>query len=131
VQTATSNREHPRYAHAAAVTFHLPGGATIEGRTQNVSRGGLAALVDESMSVGGDVDVSIVLVFENDVTSEPLRVPARAVWSTSVDEGHQVGIMFRTMTAELVQLLNVFLKYLDGQRVEKRPRDLSVDDRFR
>ena len=131
VQTATSNREHPRYAHEAAVTFHLPGGTTIEGRTQNVSRGGLAAVVDQEMQVGIDIDISIVLVFENDVTSEPLRVPARAVWSTEVDEGHQVGIMFRALTAELVQFLSIFLKYLDSQRPEKRPRDVPIDDRFR
>lgn len=129
--STTTSREHPRYAHEAAVTFHLGGGATVEGRTQNVSRGGLCASVSQAIPVGPDIEISIVLVFENDVTSEPLRVPARAVWSTEVDEEHQVGIMFRALTAELVQYLNIFLKYLDGQRAEKRPRDIPIDDRFR
>ena len=128
--STTTSREHPRYAHDAAVTFHV-GGAEIEGRMQNVSRGGLAATVDEALPVGTDIEVSLVLVFENDVQSEPLRVPARCVWSTEVDEGHQVGIMFRALDKELVGYLQIFLKYLDGQRTEKRPRDLPIDDRFR
>jgi len=128
--STTTSREHPRYAHEAAVTFHLAD-KTVEGRTQNVSRGGLCASVAESLPVGTDIDISIVLVFENDVTSEPLRVPARAVWSTEVDEAHQVGIMFRPLTAELGGYLNIFLKYLDGQHTEKRPRDIPIDDRFR
>ena len=111
------------------MTFHI-GTTDVEGRTQNVSRGGLAATVDEALPVGSDIDVSLVLVFENDVHSEPLRVPARCVWSTEVDNGHQVGIMFRALTAELVGYLQIFLKYLDGQRAEKRPRDVPIDDRF-
>lgn len=126
----TTSREHPRYAHDAAVTFHV-GDVETEGRMQNVSRGGLAATVDEPLPVGSDIEVSLVLVFENDVQSEPLRVPARCVWSTEVDNGYQVGIMFRALTAELVGYLQIFLKYLDGQRAEKRPRDVPIDDRFR
>ncbi|MEP6860239.1 MAG: PilZ domain-containing protein [Deltaproteobacteria bacterium] len=126
---APANREHPRYAHEAAATFHI-GAKDVEGRTQNVSRGGLAATVDEALPVGTDIEVSLVLVFENNVHSEPLRVPARCVWSTEVDNGHQVGIMFRALTAELVGYLQIFLKYLDNQRAEKRPRDIPIDDRF-
>ncbi|MEO6775018.1 MAG: PilZ domain-containing protein [Kofleriaceae bacterium] len=125
----TTSREHPRYAHEAAVTFHV-GAAGIEGRTQNVSRGGLSATVDQALPVGSDIEVSLVLVFENDVHSEPLRVPARCVWSTEIDHGHQVGIMFRALDAELVGYLQIFLKYLDGRHAEKRPRDLPIDDRF-
>jgi hypothetical protein len=128
--TTAPGREHPRYAHEAAVTFHV-GEHEVEGRTQNGSRGGLCASVDQNIELGTELDVSIVLVFEDDVQSEPLRVPSRVVWSTMVDDTHQVGIMFRAMTAELNQYLNIFLKYLDNQRTEKRPRDLSVDDRFR
>lgn len=112
------------------MTFHV-GEEAVEGRTQNVSRGGLAATVDQALPVGNDIEVSLVLVFENDVHSEPLRVPARCVWSTEVDNGHQVGIMFRALNAELVGYLSIFLKYLDGQRAEKRPRDVPIDDRFR
>ncbi|MEO8845033.1 MAG: PilZ domain-containing protein [Kofleriaceae bacterium] len=128
--STTPGREHPRYAHEAAVTFHA-GAEEAEGRTQNVSRGGLCASVDEPLVLGTELDISIVLMFDDDVQSEPLRVPARVVWSTMVDDTHQVGIMFRALSAEQTQYLNIFLKYLDGHRAEQRPRDLSVDDRFR
>ncbi len=127
--TTAPNREHPRYAHEAAVTFHV-GARTVEGRTQNVSRGGLCASLDDELPIGTDCEVSLVLLFENDVHSEPLRVPARIVWSTELDDGHQVGVMFRALTTQLQQYLAIFLKYLDGQRTEKRPRNVPIDDRF-
>ena len=125
-----TDREHPRYAHEAAVTFHI-GTAEHEGRTQNVSRGGLCANLAGALPVGTDVDVSIVLVFDDDLQSEALRLPARIVWCTNVDEMHQVGLAFRPLDAERAEYLNIFLRYLDDRRAEKRPRDLSVDDRFR
>lgn len=103
----------------------------MEGTTQNVSRGGLCATVMDPVAVGIDCDVSIVLVFDNDQQSEPLKVPARIVWVTDVDDGHQVGVMFRALTAQLNQYLGIFLKYLDGQKAEKRPKNVPLDDRFR
>jgi hypothetical protein len=127
---ATTNREHPRYAHEAAVTFRWTG-KHCEGRTQNVSRGGLCASLADAIPVGMDVEVSIVLVFDDDVQSEALVLPARVAWCTSVDDAHQVGISFRPLDATRVEYLSVLLRYLDGRSTEKRPRDLSVDDRFR
>lgn len=129
-EVATIDREHPRYAHEAAVTFHV-GATQHEGRTQNVSRGGLCANLADALPVGTDVDVSLVLVFDDDMQSEALRLPARIVWCTSLDESHQVGLAFRPLDAERAEYLTIFLRYLDDHRTEKRPRDLSVDDRFR
>lgn len=112
------------------MTFHMAD-KTVEGRTQNVSRGGLCAIANEALQIGTDCDVSIVLMFEDDVQSEPLRLPARAVWSTMVDDEHQVGIMFKALDTQHSQYLAIFLKYLDGQRTERQPRDVPIDDRFR
>jgi hypothetical protein len=127
---AVTDREHPRYAHEAAITFHLPNGL-FEGRTHNVSRGGLCANLADVLPIGIDCDVSIVLVFDDDLQSEPLRLPCRVAWSTMVDDAHQVGIAFRPLDAKQIEYLALFLRYLDDRRAEKRPRDLSVDDRFR
>ncbi len=106
-------------------------GKSAEGRTQNVSRGGLCASLADALPVGADVEVSIVLVFDDDVQSEALVLPARVAWCTTVDDSYQVGIAFRALDAKRVEFLNLFLRYLDDRRAEKRPRDLSVDDRFR
>jgi Tfp pilus assembly protein PilZ len=127
---AVPERAHPRYAHEAAVTFFV-GSVQQTGRTKNLSRGGLCADLPEPIAGGTDVDVSIALVFADDAQSEALRLPARVAWCTPVDEGHQVGIMFRPLSAELAQYLGVFLRYLDDRKTEKAQRAANVDDRFR
>lgn len=127
----SAQREHPRYAHEAAITLRL-GSRTVEGRTRNVSRGGLCADLAEAAPVGTDIDIDIVLVFENDKQSEALRLPARIVWCTPLDEGHQVGISFRGLTKDHVEYLAMFLRFLDEGGVDKPNRRIAdVDDRFR
>lgn len=108
------------------------GAVSIEGRTSNLSRGGLCATLERAIPMGADVMVDIVLVFEDDVRSEALRLPARVAWSTAVDEGHQLGISFRPIDAEHSEYLGLFIKYLDQDTTRERTqRDLAVDDRFR
>jgi hypothetical protein len=126
-----SDREHPRYAHEASVTLRGPTWS-IEGRTRNVSRGGLCATLADPVAVGTDLDVDLALVFEDDAKSDALRLPARAVWCTSVDDAHQVGLAFRPLSAEASEYLTLFLRYLDGAKVEKANRSVpEIDDRFR
>lgn len=127
----TQDRQHPRYAHEAAVTFHI-GGKAVEGRTQNVSRGGLCADLADPAPPGTELEVDLQLVFENGEHSEALRVPARVAWCTSVDEGHQVGLMFKPMSADLAKYLGMFLRFLDSEdRVKNdKRRDAPVDEKF-
>jgi len=125
-----SEREHKRYAHDVAVTFRVAG-KTIEGRTRNVSRGGLCASVVDAIASGTDLDVDIVLVFDDGMQSEALRLPCRVAWCTTVDDGHQVGVAFRALDKQRVEYLTMFLNFLEDQRAEKAPREQSIDDRFR
>lgn len=122
-------RQHPRYAHEAAVAFHLPTGL-LEGRTRNLSRGGLCANLADPLPVGSDCDVSIALVFEDNVLSQPLRLPARIVWCTELDDAHHVGVAFRPLDATLQDHLAIYLSHLDTKRTEKQPRGGPLDDRF-
>lgn len=125
-----SEREYPRYAHEAAITLNTPGRA-ISGRTTNMSRGGLCATLSEQITVGTEIEVDIQLVFEDDLQSEPLRVPARIVWCTSVDDGHQVGVRFLPIDHERNGYLTMFLRYLDDDGDAAGDKlALSVDDRF-
>ncbi|HEY0191848.1 MAG TPA: PilZ domain-containing protein [Kofleriaceae bacterium] len=124
------DREHPRYAHAAMITLHTPG-LEISGTTSNLSRGGLSATLSEQIAVGTLIDVDIQLVFSDEAQSEPLRIPARIVWCTSVDEGHQVGASFLPLDAERAEYLTMFLRYLDGDEEDDEPKVRpSIDDRF-
>jgi hypothetical protein len=127
----SSERQHPRYAHEAAITLHAHGKA-FHGRTTNVSRGGLCADLSDPIAMGTELEVDLQLVFEDETQSEPLRVPARVVWCTSVNDGHQVGLVFRSLDAELTKYLGMFLRFLDSEdRVKNdKRRETPVDERF-
>jgi PilZ domain len=126
----TAQRAHPRYAHEAAVTVHVLG-QTIEGRTTNVSRGGLCCDLADALAHGTDIDVDLQLVFEEGTHSEPLRLPARVAWCTTVDDGHQIGIAFKPLSRELTEYLGLFLRYLDdGSQTQRSKRESTLDKRF-
>src|ERR1700753_3770271 len=103
----------------------------ISGRTSNLSRGGLCATLSEQITVGITIDLDIQLVFADDIQSEPLRLPGRVVWCTSVNEGHQVGVSFWPLDAERTEYLTMFLRYLehDGDDEDETAKP-SIDDRF-
>ena len=122
-------REHQRYAHDVAVTFRA-GTQAIEGRTRNVSRGGLCATISDALAAGTDIAVEIVLVFDDGMQSEALRLPGRVAWCTTVDEAHQVGISFRALDKKRAEYLSMFLRYLDDAQSEAPAREPSLDERF-
>src|SRR5262249_5951859 len=97
---SVKEREHRRYAHEAAVTCHVAG-KRFEGRTRNVSRGGLCADLADKIALGTDLMVDLKLVFEDEAQSDALRLPARVVWCTTVDATHQIGLVFRPLSAEI------------------------------
>jgi hypothetical protein len=108
-------------------------GREVQGRTTNVSRGGLCAEFPAQVKYGTEVSLAMVLVFDEGTQSEALEIPARCVWCTPVDEGWQVGFAFKPMPAERAQYLTMFLRYLDdsGPRTKQPKVERSVDDQFR
>jgi hypothetical protein len=130
-EVATSEREHQRYAHEAAITVHALG-KKLEGRTTNVSRGGLCADLESAVKFGTDVEVELQLVFDHDEKSDALIMPARVVWCTTVDEGFQIGLSFKPLTAEKTRMMALFLRYLDdGGKPVKQPKgERNIDDQF-
>ena len=130
--TTKDDRQYPRYAHEAAVTLNV-GGREVHGRTQNVSRGGLCADLSEAVAVGTELDADLQLVFEDESQSEPLRIPARVAWCTTIDDvTHQVGIAFKPMNAELTKYVGMFLRFLDSEERVKndKRRDAPIDEKF-
>lgn len=129
---AHQDREHPRYAHEAVVRIRV-GKVLHEGRTTNVSRGGLCADLSTQIPYGTEVEADITLVFDEDVQSEPLTLQGRVVWSTALDEGYQVGLAFKPLNADQSQYMTMFLRYLDdsGPKGRQPKPERSVDDQFR
>lgn len=110
-------RQFPRFAHEATVTLSV-GGREVAGRTANLSRGGLCAMLPASLPVGSRVDVELALVLGPDVHSEPLRLSGRVVWSTALHGRHQVGLAFLPLTPDATRVLDVFLEFLrEGKRL--------------
>jgi hypothetical protein len=123
-------REHPRYAHEAALVLHA-GGSETHGRTKNVSRGGLCADLVDPLPVGTELELDIHLVFDEETQSEALRLPGRVVWCTPLDQAFQVGVAFKPLDRELAEYLTMFLRYLDdGSRVQRSRRESNLDKRF-
>jgi len=137
-QVSRPERQHPRYAHEAAITFHTLDRA-IAGRSRNVSRGGLCADLAEEIRAGTSIEIDLQLVFAEDQHSEPLRLPARIAWCTAIDDHYQVGVQFLAMHDETAADLMMFLRYLDGRGAlqaetpEASPAaspGSSIDERF-
>ena len=127
---STAERQHPRYAHEVAIKLHF-GKQAVQGRTRNVSRGGLCANVASPVPLGTDVEVDIVLVFDDEQHSEALRLPARVAWCTPMDDEFQVGVSFKSLSAERAKYLQLFLNFLGEERAQKAPRVDDVDAKFR
>jgi hypothetical protein len=127
---SSPERQHPRFAADVAIKLYV-GKQTTEGRTRNVSRGGLCADMAQAIAVGKDVEVDMTLVFEDKSVSEPLRLPARIVWCTPFEAGFQVGLSFRPLDKQRGEYLTLFLKYLGDEKPAKTTKASNIDDRFR
>ncbi len=109
----------------------IVGTTSTMGRTSNVSRGGLCANVQDQIATGTDIVVDITLVFDDDMQSEALSLPARVAWCTTVDDEYQVGVSFKPLDADRAEYLQLFLKYLGEERAPRARRsEKNIDDRF-
>ena len=127
---SSSERQHPRFAAEVGIKFYV-GKQVTEGRTRNVSRGGLCADLRAPLPTGADVEIDMTLVFEDNTQSEALRLPARIVWCTTFEDVYQVGVSFRPMDKQRASYLALFLKYLEAEKAPRSRKATDIDDRFR
>jgi hypothetical protein len=106
-------RAYPRYALEVAVELRSDG-FRIAGRSRDISRGGLCLQVPRQILPGTALTARLSLVFDADTFSEPIELPARAVWCTAIGDRFQVGASFRQLTADNMRYLEMFLRYLEG-----------------
>lgn len=125
----TDGRAFPRYAYEAEIRIRW-GTVELMGVSQNLSRGGLAAMVFSQIPAREAVVISMRLRFPEGETSEALSLPARVVWCTGLDDKYQVGVAFQPLDAKQSQFLEVFLRMLNGE-VEHKTTPMRIDDKFR
>lgn len=115
----SSQRQFPRYAHEAELT--LTSGAHVYlGRTSNLSRGGVCGVMATPIRVGTAGVLQIALVFSEGNLSEPLRLDARVVWCTALEQHHQIGLSFGALDAQRLEFLDMFLRFLDEGAQQRR-----------
>lgn len=106
------------------MTLRVDGVVVARGKTRNLSRGGLCAVVDRAVTRGAAVEVSVALVFAADGMSEPLALPARVVWCMGYGAGEQVGVSFLPLDRATAGYLDMFIRFLAGRDDERaEPRD--------
>lgn len=121
-------RKSPRFAVEAAVDLKYEG-ELAHGRTHNVSNGGFCAIVDRPIGRGQVISASLSLVFDEETFSEPLELPARVVWSTSLGEvEHQLGLQFLALDADQRAFLEMFLRYLEEGEAAREDEDEYEED---
>lgn len=87
----------------------------VKVRTIDLAMSGVCFESPEPVAVGESFELELTLE-RGDMSSEPLRLGARAVWGTAVAGGVQVGAAFRKDLAALtLTRLDVLLKFLRGE----------------
>lgn len=115
----SSQRQSPRFAHEAELTL-VAGAVRITGRTSNLSRGGICAVMSGPIRVGTSGEAELALVFAEDELSEPLRLQARVVWCTALEQHYQVGLSFSGVLPEQQKFLDMFLRFLEEGATQRR-----------
>jgi Tfp pilus assembly protein PilZ len=108
--------------YAVAVDVHIEGrdGAGGSGTTVNLSIGGLCASLDGPFEIGEPAVAKVTLLFE-EATSEPLALPGRIAWCTSMDDAFQVGFQFVGLDANQRSDLGMFLNLLNRRPGHSAP----------
>ena len=107
-------RRHPRFA-CDLVADIIVGGEKVAARGIDISRGGMCLSAERMVPKQAEVQVQLTLIFGSNTFSEPLVLPARIVWCTQLPDEHQVGCMFKTLSTEQAQYLDMFLRFLRGE----------------
>lgn len=110
---SSEQRQHPRYAIELDVEL-VAEGSTVDGRTQDISRGGFCMLASAPVPVPAACTVKLALVFSENEFSEHLMLQASTVWCTPVKGAYQIGVKFNALDVSSRGYLDLFIKFLDG-----------------
>lgn len=111
-------RRHPRFAVQIDAQVSL-GEQTFTATTKDMSRGGICLFCPQKIEPGSNIDMSLSLVLGSDAFSESIRLSARVVWCTPVDDNYQVGAAFVEMDRMKTGQLYMFLRFLEQEIREK------------
>jgi len=108
------NRRDERFGVKVAAEVTV-GEDVVAAATQNVSRGGVALLIDRDVGEGATVAVTLFLTQDGieDPDEEPFESQASVVWTAEQDDGSRVvGVRFDKVTRDQAAQLERFLSAL-------------------
>jgi hypothetical protein len=105
-------RQHLRFAIELDAIVESDHAAPINGRTQDLSRGGLCIQARDFLPIGTACRVRIALVFSATEFSEHLTIPATIVWCTKLQGSFQLGVKFAPLDPQSRGYLDMFIKFL-------------------
>jgi hypothetical protein len=123
-------RRHKRFTVDVEAVIHPSSGRAVSARARDLSRCGICLITSTPLQGNEWVDIELVLAFGDNAFSEPLRLAARVVWCTPIDQSFQVGAMFHELSDEHAEFLDMFLRYLDGS-LAPRGREGGDEDEER
>jgi type IV pilus assembly protein PilZ len=94
-------RGHPRTALKAVVTCHRKDGTTFEGRSKDISIGGMYLESTEAVAFGTELTIEVSLPR----TKGALRLPAVVRWTDKAGFGVQFGLLGARETHAISQLI--------------------------
>ncbi len=92
----------------------IDGDQKIQGRTQNLSAGGLCATLPMSVAKGKVVQLQLALI-RGEVLSGSIWLDARIVWCTKVGHSFQLGLTFQVISPKNAAHIQEFLEYLEAE----------------
>jgi hypothetical protein len=122
-------RQHPRYAIELDSIIITEQG-DVNGRSRDLSRGGLSMLAPEAVALGTACRIKIALVFSETEFSEHLDLPATVVWCTKVQDSYQLGVKFAPLEPQVRSYLDMFMKFLEGGDEEEDDADEDTSSEF-
>ena len=108
-------RAHPRYAITVDISVTVEE-TTFTAQSENLSMGGLCLETSQGIELGQQVALHLALVFPENNNSEPIKISGRVVWSTAINQHHQIGIQFTDISPETTSDLALFLRFLASER---------------
>lgn len=98
-QVATARRKFPRAAYVTPARVKTEGGTiSIDGRTEDVSEGGLLVVVDRPVACESGSEVSVR--FSSPMSGRVVTVPCIARWTRSARGARALGLEFKELTSE-------------------------------
>lgn len=103
-----ARRAHVRAGYVTPIRVRCSNGQALDGRSDDISEGGLLLLVDGELPVGEEVLVRFALPISGRIVSEP----ARTCWSRATRGAHAVGVQLIAPSEKVREDVRAYVRFL-------------------